>query len=78
MVQRMERDAEVDALQARLAAAEARAERAVGLLGDARKCVSLVNVNGHTKHLNHQVGTQERLRRVDCPTRGHQITHNDT
>lgn len=39
--------ATVDALKARLAAAEARAERAVGLLGDARKCVSLVNVNGY-------------------------------
>lgn len=35
MVQRMERDAEVDALKARLAAAEARAERAEGLLVEA-------------------------------------------
>lgn len=39
--------AEIAELKARLAAAEARAERAVGLLGDARKCVSLVNVNGY-------------------------------
>lgn len=39
--------ATLNTLRTRLAAAEARAERAVGLLGDARKCVSLVNVNGY-------------------------------